>query len=163
MYPWEPAGVTDDPHQPTEVPVMGRPIAHFEILGPEPARLRSFYAGLFDWTMTGPDPADPAEYAMAYTHAGDGAIDGGIGRAPDGAPRSSRPAGGPCWRRSRSRPRRRSRCSRTPTATWSGWSRSGVDARRAGPRPPASQRPGRWATAIATTANGTSSQSWRTV
>jgi uncharacterized protein len=28
---------------------MGQPVVHFEVIGKEPEKLRSFYGGLFDW------------------------------------------------------------------------------------------------------------------
>jgi uncharacterized protein len=28
---------------------MGQPVVHFEIIGPDPAKLRSYYGELFGW------------------------------------------------------------------------------------------------------------------
>jgi predicted enzyme related to lactoylglutathione lyase len=84
MYSWDAGRVANRIHIQERHP-MGRPVAHFEILGPNPARLRGFYGPVFGWSLREPEPNDPTEYAMAYTGAGEGAIDGGIGRAPDGA------------------------------------------------------------------------------
>ena len=30
---------------------MGNPVIHFELIGPDPARLREFYGALFGWTF----------------------------------------------------------------------------------------------------------------
>jgi uncharacterized protein len=38
---------------------MGNPIVHFEIIGREPARLRSYYAELFDWRTNTDSPVAP--------------------------------------------------------------------------------------------------------
>ena len=38
---------------------MGQPIVHFEIIGADPNRLRTYYADLFDWTFQGNSPVAP--------------------------------------------------------------------------------------------------------
>jgi predicted enzyme related to lactoylglutathione lyase len=38
---------------------MANPIVHFEIIGREPARLRSYYAELFDWRANTDSPVAP--------------------------------------------------------------------------------------------------------
>jgi predicted enzyme related to lactoylglutathione lyase len=64
---------------------MSSPIGHFEIMGSDAAQLRDFYTGTFGWAVTnGPDEADPLEYAMISTQSGDGALNGGIGKNPEG-------------------------------------------------------------------------------
>jgi predicted enzyme related to lactoylglutathione lyase len=55
---------------------MWSPVVHFEIQAQEPARQRSFYAGLFGWEM-GPEDESPMRYAMIDTAAAAG-IGGGI-------------------------------------------------------------------------------------
>ncbi len=58
---------------------MGRPVVHFEVMGKDGAGLRSFYSGLFGWTINADNP-------MNYgTVPADGAgIGGGIGVVPEG-------------------------------------------------------------------------------
>ena|SRR5258708_4128858 len=57
------------------------PVVHFEVLGRDAAALRRFYAGAFGW-QPGASEA-PLDYSMVYP-GGEGAIAGGIGRAPEG-------------------------------------------------------------------------------
>ena len=38
---------------------MGNPIVHFEIIGREPARLRAYYADLFEWKADTNSPVAP--------------------------------------------------------------------------------------------------------
>ena len=65
---------------------MGSPIVHFELIGKDAARLKEFYAQLFDWKIGDLMP-DMGNYALI-----DGAssgLAGGIGQSDDGQPRSS--------------------------------------------------------------------------
>ena len=39
---------------------MGRPVVHFEIIGKDPERLRTFYGGLFDWEFDTDSPVAEA-------------------------------------------------------------------------------------------------------
>jgi len=39
---------------------MPQPIVHFEVIGKNPAKLRSFYSGLFDWEFDTDSPFAPA-------------------------------------------------------------------------------------------------------
>jgi uncharacterized protein len=55
---------------------MGAPVAYFEIVSSDAARIRSFYTELFGWKTV--DIGDPT-YTMIDTNAGAGAISGGIG------------------------------------------------------------------------------------
>ena len=65
---------------------MGQPVVHFEIIGNEPEKLRSFYGELFDWEFDTNAPvsdavSDAGNYGFVdrYT-AGDGTgIRGGVG------------------------------------------------------------------------------------
>lgn len=64
----------------------GKPVVHFEIIGADPAALRSYYRDLFGWTYTHPAPvaeevSDTESYAFVdpmTTDDGTG-IPGGIG------------------------------------------------------------------------------------
>lgn len=65
---------------------MGNPVVHFEIIGNNPARLRSYYAELFGWEFQTGDAAtetvsQPGNYGFVHASmAGDAAgINGGIG------------------------------------------------------------------------------------
>jgi predicted enzyme related to lactoylglutathione lyase len=64
---------------------MGRPVVHFEIIGPEPQRLRRYYSDLFDWQAqdapVAPEVSEPDSYGFIEptdAPAGTG-IPGGIG------------------------------------------------------------------------------------
>lgn len=65
---------------------MGRPVVHFEIIGPDPAGLRDYYAELFDWTFDHGGPvaegvSEPGRYGFMPPDAGNAnpGIPGGIG------------------------------------------------------------------------------------
>ncbi|GAC1362741.1 MAG: VOC family protein [Actinomycetota bacterium] len=65
---------------------MGRPIAHFEILGSNPAQLQEFYTAIFGWSLKHPvEQDDPRQYAMIATNSGE-AMEGGIGKSMEGTP-----------------------------------------------------------------------------
>jgi len=55
---------------------MGNPVVHFEVIGKDGARLRSFYSDLFGWKVQHMPEMD---YALADTDAGGQGIAGGIG------------------------------------------------------------------------------------
>lgn len=62
---------------------MGLPVVHFEIIGDDPGRLRTFYAGLFGWDYATGDAATeavsaPGEYGFVSGEA-TGGINGGVG------------------------------------------------------------------------------------
>ena len=63
---------------------MGQPVVHFEIIGRDPARLRSYYGELFGWEFQNGDAAtgavsQPGNYGFVdRTTTGDG-INGGVG------------------------------------------------------------------------------------
>src|SRR5262249_245440 len=62
---------------------MGRPVVHFEVMGKDGEKLRSFYAELFDWAI---DAANPLGYGLVRRETnleGEG-IPGGIGAIPEG-------------------------------------------------------------------------------
>ena len=58
---------------------MGKPVVHFEVLSNDAAKLKTFYADLFDWKI---DSNNPMNYGMVET-GGEGGINGGIGESPD--------------------------------------------------------------------------------
>jgi predicted enzyme related to lactoylglutathione lyase len=59
---------------------MANPVAWFEVVGKDGARLRKFYGDLFGWEI------DASDSGMDYglVPAADKGIGGGIGRSPDG-------------------------------------------------------------------------------
>ncbi len=56
---------------------MGKSVVHWEINAKDAAKLQTFYARLFDWTV---DANNPMKYGLVKT-GGKGGIDGGIGPA----------------------------------------------------------------------------------
>jgi predicted enzyme related to lactoylglutathione lyase len=54
---------------------MGNPVVHFEIMGGDGEKLKSFYSDLFGWKI---DSNNPMNYGMVET-GGDGGINGGVG------------------------------------------------------------------------------------
>ena len=64
---------------------MGQPVVHFEIIGKDPAKLRSYFGELFGWEFdTGSPVAEAVSEPMNYGFvAGDGTgIPGGVGGGP---------------------------------------------------------------------------------
>jgi|SRR5215211_1013163 len=63
---------------------MGRAVVHFEVMGKDGEKLRSFYSELFDWKI---DANNPMNYGMVQREdnldQGIG-IGGGIGAMPEG-------------------------------------------------------------------------------
>ncbi|GAA0283967.1 VOC family protein [Cryptosporangium japonicum] len=69
---------------------MGRQVVHFEIIGAEPAKLRDYYAALFDWEYrvgdaTTDEVSRPGEYG--FVEAGTAGLNGGIGGGEGHRPR----------------------------------------------------------------------------
>ncbi len=64
---------------------MGQPVVHFEIMGQDAEKLRSYYSSLFGWEF---DASNPMNYGVVSREANvtaDGiGIGGGIGGAPEG-------------------------------------------------------------------------------
>lgn len=63
---------------------MANPVVHFEIIGPDPARLREFYSGLFGWeappgASVAAAVSESTEYSFISSEVSWGAADGGIG------------------------------------------------------------------------------------
>ena len=65
---------------------MGQPVVHFEVIGKDGEKLRSYYSELFGWEFG--DPIGPTNYAVAQregnTNADGVGIGGGVGTAPKG-------------------------------------------------------------------------------
>lgn len=68
---------------------MGQPVVHFEIIGGDPAELRSYYGELFGWTFqigdaTSRKVTEPGMYGFVDGRSlGDGnGINGGVGGGP---------------------------------------------------------------------------------
>jgi predicted enzyme related to lactoylglutathione lyase len=64
---------------------MGQPVVHFEIIGNDAEKLRSYYSDLFGWEI---DADNPMNYGIVQRDGNvnaDGAgIGGGVGAAPEG-------------------------------------------------------------------------------
>jgi predicted enzyme related to lactoylglutathione lyase len=58
---------------------MPNPVVHFEVLGPDGAKLQSFYGEAFGWTV---DTNNPMDYGIV-DNGGEG-INGGVAGSPDG-------------------------------------------------------------------------------
>ncbi|MDY7542915.1 MULTISPECIES: VOC family protein [unclassified Cryobacterium] len=72
---------------------MGNPVVHFELIGPDPARLREFYSALFGWDAPAGAPVAPAisasaDYSFITPEPGWGPAAGGIGGGAGFAPHS---------------------------------------------------------------------------
>jgi uncharacterized protein len=69
---------------------MGQPVVHFEVIGKEPEKLRSFYGGLFDWEFDTSAPVSDAvseagnyRFVDRYTTSDGTGIRGGVGGGGD--------------------------------------------------------------------------------
>ncbi len=60
---------------------MARPVVHFEISGPDTAKLNDFYSKVFEWTVNADNPMN---YGMV--EQGDTGIGGGIAERGEGDP-----------------------------------------------------------------------------
>jgi predicted enzyme related to lactoylglutathione lyase len=63
---------------------MGNPVVHFEIIGKDPAKLRSYYSALFGWELDTNSPVAEAvsqagNYGFTNPPPGSGGIPGGVG------------------------------------------------------------------------------------
>ena len=97
---------------------MGQPVVHFEIIGRDPAKLRSYYGELFGWEFQTGDAAtdavsEPGNYGFVDGSTTGNGINGGVGGGeryegrvlfyvafPTSRPRSRRPrasAGSAAW------------------------------------------------------------------
>jgi predicted enzyme related to lactoylglutathione lyase len=66
---------------------MGQPVVHFEIIGKDPERLRSFYGDLFGWDFdtsgqVSETVSEPTNYGFVYPPTDATAIAGGVGGGP---------------------------------------------------------------------------------
>jgi predicted enzyme related to lactoylglutathione lyase len=64
---------------------MGQPVVHFEVGGKDAAKLQSYYADLFGWSI---DASNPMNYGIVKGEdnpSNMGSIGGGVGPAPEGA------------------------------------------------------------------------------
>jgi uncharacterized protein len=63
---------------------MGQPVVHFEVIGKDGDKLRSYYSELFGWEI---DADNPMNYGMVQregnTNADGAGIAGGVGVGPD--------------------------------------------------------------------------------
>ena len=71
---------------------MGQPVVHFEIIGSDPANLRSYYGELFGWEFDTGDAATETvsqrgNYGFVDGSTTGGGIDGGVGGGKDYEPR----------------------------------------------------------------------------
>lgn len=62
---------------------MGQPVVHFEIIGADPAKLRTYYGALFGWEFDTGDAttetvSQPGNYGFVSGDT-DGGINGGVG------------------------------------------------------------------------------------
>jgi predicted enzyme related to lactoylglutathione lyase len=66
---------------------MGQAVVHFEVMGKDGEKLKSYYSELFGWEI---DSDNPMNYGIVpregNTNADGAGIGGGIGTAPDEAP-----------------------------------------------------------------------------
>jgi predicted enzyme related to lactoylglutathione lyase len=66
---------------------MGQPVVHFEILGTDVVKLKSYYSALFGWEI---DSDNPMNYGIVprdgNVNAEGVGIAGGVGVAPEGYP-----------------------------------------------------------------------------
>ena len=63
---------------------MGQPVVHFEIIGSDPAKLRSYYGELFGWEFQIGDAttdavSQPGSYGFVAGATTGGGINGGVG------------------------------------------------------------------------------------
>jgi len=63
---------------------VGQPVVHFEIIGSDPSKLRSYYSELFGWEFqTGDATTDavsqPGNYGFVDEDTASGGINGGVG------------------------------------------------------------------------------------
>ncbi|MGA7356911.1 MAG: VOC family protein [Candidatus Cybelea sp.] len=64
---------------------MKHPVMHFEIIGQDAPKLRSFYGDVFGWSVGAPSPESNVQYSLVDPVPGfQRGIAGGIGKAPEG-------------------------------------------------------------------------------
>jgi len=62
---------------------MGQPVVHFEVVGKDGDKLKSYYAEMFDWQVNDDNPMKYGLVDAAAGSVGPG-IPGGIGQGPEG-------------------------------------------------------------------------------
>jgi predicted enzyme related to lactoylglutathione lyase len=66
---------------------MGQPVVHFEIIGQDAEKLRTYYSELFGWDIDSDNPMNYGIVPREGNVSADGiGIGGGIGAAPEGYP-----------------------------------------------------------------------------
>src|SRR5688572_33366481 len=64
---------------------MGQPVVHFEVIGKDGEKLRSYYSELFGWEINADNPMDYGTVDRAGNLNADGVgIGGGVGKGPEG-------------------------------------------------------------------------------
>jgi uncharacterized protein len=64
---------------------MGQPVVHFEVIGKDGERLKSYYSELFGWQIDSDNPMDYGTIAReANTNADGAGIGGGVAKGPEG-------------------------------------------------------------------------------
>ncbi|MDX6662034.1 MAG: uncharacterized protein QOG09_136 [Solirubrobacterales bacterium] len=64
---------------------MGQPVMHFEVIGKDGGKLRSYYSELFDWNFNADNPMDYGIVSREENLGPEGAgIGGGVGTGPEG-------------------------------------------------------------------------------
>ena len=64
---------------------MGQPVVHFEVVGKDGEKLRSYYSELFDWGFDSPAEMNYGVIAREANMNSEGiGIGGGVGQGPDG-------------------------------------------------------------------------------
>jgi predicted enzyme related to lactoylglutathione lyase len=64
---------------------MGQPVVHFEIIGKDAERLKSYYSDLFGWEIDSDNPMNYGMVAREGNVNADGVgIAGGVGAGPEG-------------------------------------------------------------------------------
>jgi predicted enzyme related to lactoylglutathione lyase len=64
---------------------MGQPVVHFEVMGKDLEKLKSYYSGLFGWEINSDNPLNYGMIARDGNVSADGiGIGGGIGGGPEG-------------------------------------------------------------------------------
>ena len=48
---------------------MGQPVVHFEVVGKDPDKLKSFYSELAGWSYDSPPPGGPTDYPSSRARA----------------------------------------------------------------------------------------------
>jgi predicted enzyme related to lactoylglutathione lyase len=64
---------------------MGYPVVHFEVIGKDGEKLRSYYSELFDWSIDADNEMNYGMVSREENQASDGTgIGGGVAQGPDG-------------------------------------------------------------------------------